>query len=108
MPEVGDGRSVNSRDGHRAQTRHTYEFMVFIERSGATLGMRLPPGKYTAAGDEAMTAGSWILLEEVHTLSRMLQRELVEAPQGGDVRNRGIKGGGSNDRGLGGQGSGGE
>ena len=49
--------------------------------------MTLPLGKYTAVGDSA-AEGSRVLLEEGTELSRMLQRGLLEPPQGrgnGDI-----------------------
>ena len=58
--------------------------MMLIDRTGATLSMRLPLGKYTAAG-EAAAEGSRVLLEEATVLSRMLQRELLAPPQGGEA-----------------------
>ena len=62
---------------------------MLIERTGATLSMKLPLGKYTAV-DEAAAEGAWVLLllEKSNSLSRTLQRELLAAPQGagrGDI-----------------------
>ena len=58
--------------------------MMLIDRTGATLSMRLPLGNYAAAG-EAAAEGSRVLLEEATVLSRMLQRELLAPPQGGEA-----------------------
>ena len=58
--------------------------MMLIDRTGATLSMRLPLGKYTAAG-EAAAEGSRVLLEESTVLSRVLQRELLAPPLGGET-----------------------
>lgn len=58
--------------------------------------MRLLRENCTAV-DEAAAEGSWVLLEKINSLPKMLQRELLAASQGGD--NRGIDGDGSTDRG---------
>ena len=58
--------------------------MMLIDRTGATLSMRLPLGNYAAAG-EAAAEGSRVLLEESTVLSRMLQRELLAPPLGGET-----------------------
>ena len=65
----------------QARTHQNYDYRVVIERTGATLSKKLPLGKYTAV-DEAAAEGAWLLLEKSNALARMLQRELLAAPQG--------------------------
>ena len=66
----------------QARTRQNYGYRVLIERTGATLSMKLPLGKYTAV-DEAAAERAWVLLEKSNALSRMLQRELLAERAGG-------------------------
>ena len=80
----------------QARTRQDYDHGVLIDRIGAALSIRLPLGKYTVLG-EAAAEGSWVLLEEVAELSKMLPPELLVPPQGGG--NRDIDRDGSTDRG---------
>ena len=71
----------------QARTRQNYDYRVLIERTGATLSVKLPLGKHTAV-DEAAAEGTWVLMEKSSALSRMNQRELLAAPQGagrGDI-----------------------
>ena len=80
----------------QARTRQECDHRELIDRTGATLSMRLPHGKYTAVG-EAAVEGSRVLLEEAAVLSRMLQCELLAPPQGWG--NKDIDRDGSTDRG---------
>ena len=66
----------------QARTRQDYECRVLIDRTSATISMRLTLVEYTAVG-EATAKGSWLLLEEATAISRMLQRELLAPPKGG-------------------------
>ena len=71
----------------QVRTRQNHDYRVLIERTCVTLSKTLPLGKYTAV-DEAAAEGAWVLLEKYNALSRMLQRELLAAPQGagrGDI-----------------------
>ena len=43
----------------QARTRQDYHHRVLVDRTGATLSMRLPIGKYTAVG-EAAAEGLWV------------------------------------------------
>ena len=66
----------------QARTREDYDYRVLIDRTSATLSMRLPLGKDTAV-DEAAAERSWVVLEEATSLLKMLQREPLAPPQGG-------------------------
>ena len=66
----------------QARTRQDYDYRVLIDRTVATLSMRLSLGKYTAVGEPA-AEGSWVLPEETPALSKMPQRELFP-PQHGE------------------------
>ena len=66
----------------QARTRLNYDCRVLIKQTVAALCMKLPLGKYTAV-DEAAAAGIQVLLlEKSIALSKMLERELLAAPQG--------------------------
>ena len=77
----------------RAQTQiHlNYDYSEQIERTGDTLSMKSLLRKYIAV-DEAAAEGAVVLPEKSSALLKMLQRELLAAPQG--LNKEDIDGGG--------------
>ena len=93
-PLVGTGELLNHATGTDTKAPD-YEYRVLIDRSGATLFMRLPIAKYSAVR-EATAEASWVLLEQ-SAFANALTCTIGTSAQGGGKTD--IDRDGSTDRG---------